>query len=138
MATFAHPAALPTESATSHLHFNPPYRAEHVGSLLRSPLLLERRSQFDDKLCLPEELKEVEDAAIKDVVELQQQLGLRTITDGEMRRYVVVTFIYLFYILMIPFSAVEVPSTRACSKNLRGTRLLSVSGFDQCVYLQNS
>jgi methionine synthase II (cobalamin-independent) len=87
MATFAHPAALPTEPATSHLHLNPPHRAEHVGSLLRPAALLERRSQFDAKLCTPEELKEVEDAAIKDAVALQQELGMKTITDGEMRRY---------------------------------------------------
>lgn len=89
MATFAHPAGLPSESATSYLHSNPPYRAEHVGSLLRPPLLLERRSQFDAKLCTPEELKEAEDAAIKEVVELQRQIGIRTITDGEMRRFVI-------------------------------------------------
>ncbi|KAI0695149.1 hypothetical protein BC835DRAFT_1347803 [Cytidiella melzeri] len=86
MATPAHPPGLSSESAVSYLHLNPPYRAEHVGSLLRPPLLRERRSQFDAKLCTLEELKDAEDAAIKDAVELQQQLGLRTITDGEMRR----------------------------------------------------
>lgn len=87
MALFSHPAALPTETATSYLHFNPPYRAEHVGSLLRPASLLERRSQFDAKLISAEELRNAEDEAIKEAVKLQQEIGLKTITDGEMRRY---------------------------------------------------
>ena len=74
-------------SASSFLHFNPPFRAEHVGSLLRPASLLERRSQFDAKLLSAEELRKAEDEAIKEAVELQQQIGLKTITDGEMRRY---------------------------------------------------
>ncbi|KAI0815058.1 hypothetical protein BC629DRAFT_1588736 [Irpex lacteus] len=86
MALFSHPAALPTETATSYLHFNPPFRAEHVGSLLRPASLLERRSQFDAKLISAEELRKAEDEAIKEAVELQQEIGLKTITDGEMRR----------------------------------------------------
>lgn len=78
---------MPTETATSYLHFNPPFRAEHVGSLLRPASLLERRSQFDAKLISAEELRKAEDEAIKEAVELQQVIGLKTITDGEMRRY---------------------------------------------------
>ena len=77
-------------SPSSFLHLNPPHRAEHVGSLLRPASLLERRSQYEAKLCTIEELREAEDAAIQDAVTLQQKLGLCTITDGEMRRYDVV------------------------------------------------
>lgn len=75
-------------SASSFLHFNPPFRAEHIGSLLRPPTLLERRAQFEAKACTAEELKEAEDAAIAEAVKLQKSLGIRSITDGEMRRFV--------------------------------------------------
>lgn len=88
MSLLAHPSALPTETATSYLHLNPPFRAEHVGSLLRPASLLERRSQFEAKLITAEELRKVEDEAIKEAVAFQQEIGLKTITDGEMRRYV--------------------------------------------------
>ncbi|KAI0348550.1 UROD/MetE-like protein [Trametopsis cervina] len=85
MATMVLPAAS-AESATSHLHLNPPHRAEHIGSLLRPAALLEKRAQFEAKLCTSEDLNKAEDEAIKDAVALQKELGLKTITDGEMRR----------------------------------------------------
>lgn len=71
---------------SSRLHANPPFHAEHVGSLLRPKELLERRSQFLSKQCTEEDLKAAEDAAITTIVKLQQDCGMRTITDGEMRR----------------------------------------------------
>ena len=71
---------------TSFLHLNPPFRAEHVGSLLRPAELLEKRSQFQAQLVTAEELRAVEDAAIAAVVKLQQDVGIQSITDGEMRR----------------------------------------------------
>ena len=60
----------------------PPFRADHVGSLLRPKALLEARAAG-----LPaEELREVEDEAIRDVVGMQRDVGLRSATDGEFRR----------------------------------------------------
>jgi len=70
----------------STLHLNPPFRAEHVGSLLRPKPLREKRALFANKQCSAEELKVVEDEAVSHVVKLQRDLGIRTITDGEQRR----------------------------------------------------
>ncbi|KIP11392.1 hypothetical protein PHLGIDRAFT_516333 [Phlebiopsis gigantea 11061_1 CR5-6] len=70
----------------SLLHFSPPFRAEHVGSLLRPSTLLEKRAQFDANACSAEELEQAENIAIAAAVKLQQAIGIQSITDGEMRR----------------------------------------------------
>jgi 5-methyltetrahydropteroyltriglutamate--homocysteine methyltransferase len=57
------------------------YRADHVGSLLRPPDLLEARSAAD-----PERRREIEDRQILRVLSAQQQSGLDVFTDGELRR----------------------------------------------------
>jgi methionine synthase II (cobalamin-independent) len=72
------------------LHLNPPFRAEHVGSLLRPPSLYKKRELFEENKCTIQELRTAEDEAIKRVVKLQKDVGMKTITDGEMRRYTVV------------------------------------------------
>jgi methionine synthase II (cobalamin-independent) len=64
----------------------PPFRAEHIGSFLRPKALLEKRALFHAKTCSANDLKIAEDDAIKHVVQLQRDLGIRTITDGEQRR----------------------------------------------------
>ena len=65
----------------------PPYRADHVGSLLRPVPVKEARGKFfEEKSITAEELKNVEDAAVVDVVKMQQNIGLKAVTDGEMRR----------------------------------------------------
>jgi 5-methyltetrahydropteroyltriglutamate--homocysteine methyltransferase len=64
----------------------PPFRADHVGSLLRSPELQAAREQARKGEITPAALKEVEDRAIRDVVALQESVGLQGITDGEFRR----------------------------------------------------
>ncbi|WP_100498074.1 5-methyltetrahydropteroyltriglutamate--homocysteine S-methyltransferase [Geodermatophilus chilensis] len=64
----------------------PPFRADHVGSLLRPQDLLEARARFAAGEIDDAELRGVEDAAIADVVRLQGDVGLRTATDGEFRR----------------------------------------------------
>jgi 5-methyltetrahydropteroyltriglutamate--homocysteine methyltransferase len=66
----------------------PPFRADHVGSLLRPPRLLEARQRRDAGELSPEALREVEDEAIREVVALQEQAGLESITDGEFRRFI--------------------------------------------------
>lgn len=70
------------------VRLNPPFRAEHIGSLLRPAALYTKRSLFEQKQCSAEELRSVEDEAIKHVVKLQQDIGIKTITDGELRRWV--------------------------------------------------
>jgi 5-methyltetrahydropteroyltriglutamate--homocysteine methyltransferase len=64
----------------------PPFRADHVGSFLRPPALLEAREQFRTGKLSRVHLREAEDAAIRDVVRLQEDVGLQGITDGEYRR----------------------------------------------------
>jgi len=65
---------------------NPPFRADQVGSLLRPAQLLQSRERFQQQEISREELRQVEDQAIRDVVRRQEAIGLRSITDGEYRR----------------------------------------------------
>ncbi|MQA95215.1 MAG: 5-methyltetrahydropteroyltriglutamate--homocysteine S-methyltransferase [Streptosporangiales bacterium] len=64
----------------------PPFRADHVGSLLRPPELHQARAEFADGKITAEALKAVEDEAIREVVRMQEEAGLRAATDGEFRR----------------------------------------------------
>jgi 5-methyltetrahydropteroyltriglutamate--homocysteine methyltransferase len=64
----------------------PPYRADHVGSFLRPPELLEAREKRRRGEITAAELRTVEDAAIRDVVRFQEEVGLGDATDGEFRR----------------------------------------------------
>jgi 5-methyltetrahydropteroyltriglutamate--homocysteine methyltransferase len=64
----------------------PPFRADHVGSFLRPKELLDARALFQAGSLSREELRRAEDAAIREVVALQESLGLQGITDGEFRR----------------------------------------------------
>ncbi len=65
----------------------PPYRADHVGSFLRPDALKKARlARFEDKSIPAEELKAVEDEAIRDVIRMQEEAGLKAVTDGEFRR----------------------------------------------------
>ncbi len=64
----------------------PPFRADHVGSLLRPAKLLEARAAFAAGTLDRDGLREVEDAAIRDVVGLQEEIGLQSASDGEFRR----------------------------------------------------
>ena len=64
----------------------PPFRADHVGSLLRPPEVLHAREEFTLQRISAEQLRGVEDTAIRDVVRMQEDVGLQTATDGEFRR----------------------------------------------------
>ena len=63
-----------------------PYHAEHVGSLLRPPWLLQAREAYENGALSMQELREVEDRAIGELIALQQRAGLQVFTDGEARR----------------------------------------------------
>jgi len=64
----------------------PPFRADHVGSLLRPPELLEAREAHAEGRLDDAGLAQAEDEAIRDVVRMQEEAGLRSVTDGEFRR----------------------------------------------------
>ena len=64
----------------------PPFRADHVGSLLRPPELLRARDDFAAGRIQAEDLRAVEDEAIRAVVGMQRDVGLQSATDGEFRR----------------------------------------------------
>ena len=65
---------------------DPPFRADHVGSLLRPPELIEARRKHEQGTISVAELRAIEDVSIRDVVAMQESVGLRSITDGEFRR----------------------------------------------------
>jgi 5-methyltetrahydropteroyltriglutamate--homocysteine methyltransferase len=64
----------------------PPFRADHVGSLLRPPELARARAEFKAGRSDAEALRAAEDEAIRGVIELQRAAGLQSVTDGEFRR----------------------------------------------------
>ena len=63
-----------------------PFRADHVGSLLRPAKLQQARMQHERKNVTAQRLREIEDESIREVVKLQEDVGLEGITDGELRR----------------------------------------------------
>jgi 5-methyltetrahydropteroyltriglutamate--homocysteine methyltransferase len=65
---------------------NPPFRADHVGSLLRPRKLVEARERHENNQITRDALRLVEDECIREVVKQQEVIGLDSITDGEFRR----------------------------------------------------
>lgn len=65
---------------------NPPFRADHIGSLKRPAALLQKRAEFDAQKISQEELTKTEDEAINDIVKMQNEVGIKAVTDGEFRR----------------------------------------------------
>jgi 5-methyltetrahydropteroyltriglutamate--homocysteine methyltransferase len=72
--------------STTGRRTTPPFRADHVGSLLRPPALLDARAAFAVGRIDADALRAVEDEAIHDVVAMQREVGLQSVTDGEFRR----------------------------------------------------
>src|SRR5436853_5235117 len=64
----------------------PPFRADHVGSLLRPKVIHEARAQRAKGEITPQALKEMEDREIERAIKKQEEVGLQSITDGEFRR----------------------------------------------------
>ncbi len=65
---------------------NLPFRAEHIGSLVRPTALVQTRKEFEAGRIDQAALRDAEDAAIRQVVALQEDVGLQVVTDGEFRR----------------------------------------------------
>ena len=64
----------------------PPFRADHVGSLLRPPELLQARDDFAQGRIGADDLRGIENDAIREAVRRQEEVGLQSATDGEFRR----------------------------------------------------
>ena len=64
----------------------PPFRADHVGSYLRSAAITEARAKRDKGQISAADLKKVEDQEIPKVIKKQEEVGLQCVTDGEYRR----------------------------------------------------
>src|SRR5262245_1547215 len=65
---------------------NRPFRADHVGSMIQPARLLDARQAYKQGVLGGEALRRVEDDCIREAVKLQENLGFRAVTDGEMRR----------------------------------------------------
>lgn len=84
-----------------------PARYDHVGSFLRPAYLLEAREQKAKGQITPEQLRKVEDRAITEIVQFQQDVGLRSITDGEFRR----TYFHIDFLEQLGGVKTDIPVT---------------------------
>jgi 5-methyltetrahydropteroyltriglutamate--homocysteine methyltransferase len=84
----------------------PPFRADHVGSLLRPAYLLDARAARAAGTLSAAELRTVEDRAITDAVALQESVGLASVTDGEFRR----TYFHIDFLERLTGVRTEVPA----------------------------
>jgi 5-methyltetrahydropteroyltriglutamate--homocysteine methyltransferase len=75
-----------TSAATTGRRTKPPFRADHVGSLLRPAQLLQAREDFAAGRLDADGLRTAEDEAIRAIVTMQEDVGLQSATDGEFRR----------------------------------------------------
>jgi len=90
------------------LRTTPPFRADHVGSFLRPAYLLEARDRFFNRKSIDAaELRRVEDRAIAEVVKLQADVGLQSITDGEFRR----TYFHIDFLEQLGGVKTDIPVT---------------------------
>src|SRR5512135_1932156 len=64
----------------------PPFRADHVGSILRTAPVKEARAKREKGEITAPQLKEIEDREIVKIIKKQEEVGLKAITDGEFRR----------------------------------------------------
>jgi 5-methyltetrahydropteroyltriglutamate--homocysteine methyltransferase len=84
-----------------------PAHYDHVGSFLRPQYLLEARAQKAQGLITPAQLRAVEDKAIADIVKLQQDVGMKSITDGEFRR----TYFHIDFLEQLGGVKTDIPVT---------------------------
>src|SRR5579884_904644 len=64
----------------------PPFRADHVGSLIRPDALIAARQQAERGDITADELRRIQHHAIREVVRMQEDIGLKLATDGEFNR----------------------------------------------------
>jgi methionine synthase II (cobalamin-independent) len=97
----------------------PPFRADHVGSLLRPPELLDARARHQSGSMTDDQLREVEDHCIRTAVKLQEDVGLEAITDGEYRR--------TFFISIFWKNSTALPCMAESRSNSTATAAMSIS-----------
>src|SRR5215831_9133310 len=85
----------------------PPFRADHVGSFLRPKRLLDARERKARGEITAEQLREVEDEAIAEIVSFQEDVGLRSVTDGEFRR----TYFHIDFLEQLGGVKTDIPVT---------------------------
>ncbi|WP_372526359.1 5-methyltetrahydropteroyltriglutamate--homocysteine S-methyltransferase [Piscinibacter sp.] len=85
----------------------PPFRADHVGSFLRPRYLLDAREQRSKGEITAEQLRAVEDRAITEIVKFQEDVGLKSITDGEFRR----TYFHIDFLDQLGGVKTDIPVT---------------------------
>ncbi len=84
-----------------------PARYDHVGSFLRPKYLLEAREQKAKGAITPEQLRKVENKAITEIVKFQEDVGLKSITDGEFRR----TYFHIDFLDQLGGVKTDIPLT---------------------------
>ena len=84
-----------------------PARYDHVGSFLRPKYLLEAREQAAKGSITPAQLRRVEDKAITEIVKFQEDVGLKSITDGEFRR----TYFHIDFLEQLGGVKTDIPVT---------------------------
>ena len=84
-----------------------PARYDHVGSFLRPAYLLQAREELARGAITPEQLRTVEDRAITEIVQFQQDVGLKSITDGEFRR----TYFHIDFLEQLGGVKTDIPVT---------------------------
>lgn len=84
-----------------------PARYDHVGSFLRPEYLLTARDQKAKGLISAAQLREVEDKAIREIIEFQQSVGMKSITDGEFRR----TYFHIDFLEQMGGVKTDIPVT---------------------------
>jgi 5-methyltetrahydropteroyltriglutamate--homocysteine methyltransferase len=89
------------------LRTTPPFRADHVGSFLRPKFLLDARGRKARGEITAEQLRTVEDKAITEIVQFQQDVGLQSITDGEFRR----TYFHIDFLDQLGGVKTDIPVT---------------------------
>jgi len=94
----------------------PPFRADHVGSLLRPKELVDAREKKQRGEITADALRQVEDKAIRDVVKLQEDVGLQVATDGEFRR----TFWHVDFLVSFENVVMVPPSIKASFHTHKG------------------
>ena len=104
----------------------PPFRADHVGSFLRPKYLLEARERAAKGEIDARALRDVEDRAITEVVKMQEEAGLQSITDGEFRR----TYFHVDFLQQLDGVQTDIPVsvTRADGKHELAPPVMKVIG----------
>ena len=85
----------------SSIKRNPPFRAEHVGSLLRPQELVQKRYDVASGKAQPAELVPLEKKAVAEVVKFQQDCGLKVVSSGEYTRSVARPLAHLHFQLIL-------------------------------------